>query len=350
MTGLVAPGERSDGVFATLSAVGVPYRLCSHGKVALTAALDLLDATGNVLLPACIPAGVVGTLRARGVTPRFYRVQGDLQVAYADLLRRADSDTDALVVVHYFGIPQPRMDDLLDLAATINVPVIDDNSHAALSRRGDRLLGTEGTVGFTSLHKTLPVPNGAVLYGRGVDLPSNGAPAWSRTDLRFCAGRVLSRLPSLPHPDGRDGDGETDESDADTTDPQLIHERARVPLSPLTPPLLSRIDPERVVERRCASYRRWAALLDGVEGIEPLFGALPDGACPWMFPAICADPDAVLAALDGRGFVWPRLPPAVAGDPEYPVANACARRLVALPVGGVAPATIDRLAEAIGAV
>jgi hypothetical protein len=342
--GPVAAGGRSSGVFDALAGAGIDYRLCARGKGALAAALDLLDAGGNVLLPAAVPAGVPGAVRAAGAEPRFYRVRGDLQPAYADLLRRADRDTDALVVVHYFGVPQPRTDDLLALADAAGVPVVEDNSHAALSRRNGRLLGTEGTVGFTSLHKTLPVPNGAVLYGRGVDLPDAGAPEWSRADLRFCARRAFAALPSLPSPrSGLPGTGDDDRAD-DAADPAAIHERNREPLSPLTPPLLARIDPGAVVERRRAGYRRWATRLEGVAGVAPLFDALPDGACPWAFPAVCADPDRVRAALGGRGFGWPRLPPAVDGAPDYPAANACARRLVALPVG-VERATIDRLAD-----
>lgn len=344
--GLVAARGRSGGVFDALAGAGVDYRLCARGKGALAAALGLLDAGGNVLLPAAVPAGVPGAVRAAGAEPRFYGVRDDLQPAYADLLRRADRDTDALVLVHYFGVAQPRTGDLLALADAADVSVVEDNSHAALSRRNGRLLGTEGTVGFTSLHKTLPVPNGAVLYGRGVDLPDGGAPGWSRADLRFCARRALAALPSLSLPSGLPGTASDDPGDAPdgAVDPAAIHERDREPLSPLTPPLLARIDPGAVVERRRAGYRRWAARLEGVAGVAPLFDALPDGACPWAFPAVCADPGRVRAALGGRGFGWPRLPPAVAGNPDYPTANACARRLVALPVG-VDRATIDRLAD-----
>lgn len=355
---LIAARGRSGGVFDVLAGAGVDYRLCARGKGALAAALALLDADGNVLLPAAVPAGVPGAVRARGVEPRFYRVRGDLQPAYADLLRRADADTDALIVVHYFGVPQPRTDDLLALADAAGLPVVEDNSHAALSRRRGRLLGTEGTVGFTSLHKTLPVPNGAVLYGRGVDLPEGGTTAPSRADLGFCVRRALAAFPSLPRTswpslrstggaaesDARATPNATDSGPDPAPDPATVHERDREPLSPLTPPLLARIDAGAVVERRRAGYRRWADRLDGVAGVEPLFDALPDGACPWAFPAVCTDAGAVRAALGGRGFSWPRLPPAVAGNPDYPAANACARRLVALPVD-VAPDTIDRLAD-----
>ena len=341
------------GVLGTLADAGVPYRLCSYGKVALGAALDALDATGNVLLPACIPHGVVGPILARGLEPRFYRVRRDLQPRYLDLVRRIDGETAALLVVHYFGVSQPRFDAVASLARSVGVPVIDDNSHAVLSRRNGRLLGTSGTFGFASLHKSLPVPNGAVLYAAdsaaldGVEFPTR----WTAADLRYCAGRTAGRLPSLPSPPpflpSPSDDGESPV--AATPDPLDTYAEARVPLSPLVPRLLRRLDPERIVARRRAAAARWANRLDGVAGVQPLYDEpLAEEVCPWAYPVVCDDPDAVVGALDGRAFVWPRLPPSVAGDGDYPVANEYARRLVALPAGqDLGPEGVDDLADAL---
>src|SRR5262249_42277412 len=44
-----------------------------------------------------------------GFDPRFYAVRGDLTIDEDDLGRRLESEPGPLLVIHYFGVPQPGL-------------------------------------------------------------------------------------------------------------------------------------------------------------------------------------------------------------------------------------------------
>lgn len=111
-------------------------------------------------------------------------------------------------------------------------------------------------------------------------------------------------------------------------------------MSRLTLAYLSGLDPVRAVSRRRARYREWLAVLDDVEGVDPVFESLSTGVCPWRFPVVCADPMRLLATLSTHvagAFTWPTLPDGV-GPRAYPTATRLSRTLVTLPVHQSIPA------------
>ena len=65
--------------------------------------------------------------------------------------------------------------------------------------------------------------------------------------------------------------------------------------------LLRRVSSQRIVTQRRAHYTALQAGVDGLAGARPLHAALPDGACPWMFPLVVDDADAVFARLHREG-------------------------------------------------
>lgn len=343
-----------------------PY---GYGKGAFADALRALDlpAGSNVLLPALVPRRLPEPIRAAGLEPRFYRVRSDLRPDLGDLRERVDGDSAALVAVQYFGFPQPAFDDLAAVAAERGLALVDDSSHGALSERDGRPLGSLGDVGFASLYKLFPVPNGAVLYlGAGVDAPAR-SPAASLTaaDYRYAAasavesvanrapvgGRLLrapvSAATLLSRVAGRSG-GSGAEAERNDGDAEADWD---VPTSRLTVAALSRTDRSLVISRRRARYREWLELFERVDGAEPVFDGLPRGVCPWAFPVVCRDPVRILRPLRGRvagAYAWPTLPREV-HPRRYPTAERLSRTLVTLPVHqSIGDGRIPRLAGVFG--
>lgn len=329
---------------------GHPY---GYGKGAFAAALRGLDlpSGASVLLPALVPHRLPEPVRAAGLEPRFYRVRDDLRPDVDDLCDRVD-DAAALVGVQYFGFPQSAFGALREVADDEGLVLVDDGSHGALSEHGGRPLGAHGDVGFASLHKLLPVPNGAVLYGGsgfdgGVDsLGRSVASGVTPADYLY-ASRTTARAVRERAPRG----GRLLESPLSAATLAGRHLRRRgsshetgrpwdVPMSRLTLAYLSGFDPVRAVSRRRARYREWLAVLDDIEGVDPVFESLPTGVCPWRFPAVCADPMRFLATLSTHvagAFTWPTLPDGV-GPRAYPTATRLSRSLVTLPVHQSIPA------------
>ena len=326
-------------------------------------ALDV-DAGENVVLPAAVPHAFVEPFRELGVEPRYHRVTDDLGADRDHLADRIDDDTAAVVLVHYFGFANPDADAIRGVAVDAGVPVVEDNSHAALSAPGGRLLGTESAFGFSSLHKTLPVPDGAVLFtdgSRPVDHPLLGvADRPSLADARFLAESVAGVAARAPGTAGvarlaraLGGSGESGgDDDAPEESPSLAdrtprpyesmrtYQASKRRLSWLTARLLSHTSPESVVAPRREGYERWATALDTA----PLYDLEP-GVCPWMAPVLVGDALALARRVPGA-FAWPRLPRDVAGEGAFPVANDLARSLLALPVAR--PERVPALASVVG--
>ncbi|SFL34461.1 DegT/DnrJ/EryC1/StrS aminotransferase family protein [Halogranum rubrum] len=330
---------------------------CGAGKVIVRAILDSLGGNpgDNVVLPAAVPHGLVEPFRERGVEPRYHRMTQRFGADLDDLITRIDEDTIAVVLVHYFGFEQPDAAAIREIAADAGVPVVEDNSHAALSAPGGRLLGTTDAFGFTSLHKSLPVPNGAVVFSESttaLDDSSFGvADRPSLTDACFLTNWITN--PSLqqsetthePRPEiARSNPASGDCEETTWPAPPTPYESMRAyaaddePLSWLTAKLLSVLSAESIVHRRRDGYERWSATLDTA----PMYDLTP-GVCPWIFPVVVDD--ALQRAREvPDAFVWPRLPRDVTPD-DFPVATDLARSVLALPVDR--PNQIARLASAV---
>lgn len=375
MNGALIPGEPTpslgslvrrpeEDVFAYMRRYGATRcRLSTSGKAALGRALDLVgcERGDNVLLPAVVPHGVPKPLRARGLHPRYYPVTRELRPDLAAVRERLDRDTVVILAVDYFGFPQPDLDALLDIGDDAGVPIVEDNAHGALSTADGRLLGTHGHVGFTSLHKTFAVRNGAVLFVNDVDAvtPDAGAVRNDVNRVSDAAGAITDEVhastnevvaatdgagPSVPpgrvappsiadatyeaeewlhaacrrHPPLRrivctlgsalrNGQGDAaHEKDAaadgrggDRDDDTAVSDRswATDPVSWTAVRHLSRTDPTSTIGVRRAVYGRWLEELSIVDGVDPLFPELPRGVCPWRCPVFADEPERLLAQL-----------------------------------------------------
>lgn len=330
------------------------YSFYGYGKVAARDGIDALletrpDAT-NVVLPAYLPYGIVEPFREAGLEPRYYGCDRTLRPDVNRIEEILDSSTLAVMFVHYFGQPRSReeIDAIRDLAAAHDAYTIDDNAHSALSTLDGQLLGTFGDIGITSLHKTLPVPNGAVLFLGNDDLPKDALTRsavrgrYTKADYRYC-GRSFERLASVRpgfertlsmlrrvrdrRSNGANGRVRAAAIEAEPeADPREIYESTKVPMSRLSMRVIDRTDPLEAIATRRANYRRWDRRVRELDGVEPVFESLAPGACPQYYPAIVDDPDD-LGALSEVGKPWPPLPFEIRDDERFETENDLSTRL-----------------------
>lgn len=342
-------GRPADSAWRRLTAGAEWWLPYGSGKAALR---DGLDAVGcgpesNVILPAYIPRGVLQPIRELGAEPRLHGIQRDLTPTIEDIEEAIDEKTAAILVVNYFGFPQSTFDAIHEIASDWGAVVIDDNAHAPLSREGSQLLGTRGSVGFTSLRKGFPVPDGAFLYldaevASAIE-PSTYARIRSTPTLRDSIDVLSSLLRrndlTAPLPERalrvrQSGPtGQTNGQSSGWKTARNTYEQAKQPMSALSAHVVKRIPAEKIVDARRRVYRAW---LDGITDMEPVFGDLPNAVCPQYCPMLASDPASAVTALDAAGVggvhTWPPLPTEVRTDDEFATSRWLADHLLTLPV------------------
>ncbi len=288
----------------------------------------LKTASGDhVLLPDLICDVMVQPAERLGLEVRFYRSDPLRPVTAGDLAPHVDSRTRAVLVIHYFGFPQPVAE-----AATFcrarGIPLIEDVSQGFLSADPDGPLGRTGDAALFSFRKTLALPHGAgllvaddrlraALLARVPRLPAPRRDLWrfvgkqiDRTLLGGQAERLLDGARTFlraTSPSGPDRVGPPD-----PFEPCLVRpsEAARW--------LVRHRDLAAETRRRRWAYarllERWAS--EALPG-RPLT-TLPPGCVPYAFPVHpepgqeAAEAAAGLVALGLPAEPWPRPPHQVA--------------------------------------
>jgi dTDP-4-amino-4,6-dideoxygalactose transaminase len=95
----------------------------------------------------------------------------ELTIDPQDIARRVTPRTKAIIVMHYAGYPC-RMREILSLAESFNIPVIEDAAHAPGSSLDGRLIGTWGTIGCFSFfsNKNISTGEGGMLVTNRDDI------------------------------------------------------------------------------------------------------------------------------------------------------------------------------------
>lgn len=128
----------------------------------------------KVLLPAYIGwssregSGVYDPIHELEATPVFYRVSDRLEVDAQHVMAQIISHKpQLLILIHYFGFPDPNAALLADFAHKHGIPVLEDEAHAMLSDVVGGICGRWGDAAIYSLHKLLPFPDGGALVLNG---------------------------------------------------------------------------------------------------------------------------------------------------------------------------------------
>ena len=341
------------GIDAFISAhTDCNFAFYRSGKWAFRDALDAIRASANgetVILPSYVPHAIVEPIYHAGLTPIHYRIKSTLHPDFDHLTSLVDHSTLAIVSVGYFGHPQPTwvLDRIRTLCDEYNSVLIDDAAHCALSIGNDGLGGTAGSIGFSSLHKFFPIPDGAVLYVTDDMLSaslsrSNIASQLSGEDLRFLLDTVLTRVIDSfsSHFPQNTHEISTPSQDSDT---KAIYSRSKGSMSLLSREILRRVDLETVTKRRRANYQTWDEIISNQSDIASLYTNLEMGAVPLYYPAIVGDPTNSFKKV---GQPWPPLPNTVKGNNQFPVANDLSTHLYTFPVHqGLRPEDIETVVK-----
>ncbi len=155
--------------------LGCEIVACSSGTAALHLALLALELQhgDEVLVPAFTWPSTAHVIVQAGLVPVFVDVDADTLCVTADAMRRAVGPrTRAILPVHLFGATAP-MRDLLELAASHQLRVIEDAACSIGSRVDTGAWsGTVGDIGCFSLHprKTITTGEGGLLATRDATL------------------------------------------------------------------------------------------------------------------------------------------------------------------------------------
>ncbi|MFC0250914.1 DegT/DnrJ/EryC1/StrS family aminotransferase [Massilia consociata] len=298
-------------------------RLVTSGRVAIALALREMGVGpgDKVLVPAWHSPSMVPPVLWRGATPVFYKVGPDAAVDLADIAAKADG-ARALMVTHYFGFHQ----DLAPLRALCDahgLKLLEDCAHCFIGEYRGLPVGSFGDFAIASSMKFFPIYEGGALVSSrhrldDVGLRSAGPGFEAKIALNslekgFAYGRLRPVQAALWFPlriksalwgllKSRRAPGAAalapDSSDSSFDfDPRWIDKRS----SFFARAMLRLVSPGRVAALRRAHYLQLDCGLRGMPGVRPLFPALPDGVCPWVFPLVASDPEQVFARLQAAG-------------------------------------------------
>jgi dTDP-4-amino-4,6-dideoxygalactose transaminase len=346
---------------------GAPACMVTSGRVAIGLALRALrvDAGDTVLVPAYHSPSMIPPVHWCGAQVVFYRVHADTSVDIDDVAAKIAARTDgrvkAIMATHFFGVPQ----DLAPLRALCDrhgIGLIEDCAHCFFGERNGVQIGSTGDYAIGSSMKFYPIYEGGCLVShrhpldarlRAAGAGFEAKAALGALEASFAYGRMGGLRAALALPlraksvlwgalksRGRKAGGAAGEaavslapSSSDSSfsfDPRWADKRSSW-FSRLTMRYASRA---RIVARRRSHYLALQQALAGLPGCRPLFAALPDGACPWVFPLLAERPEALFEHLHAAGVpmvrfgatLWP-------GVDETVCANSVAlgRRLIAFP-------------------
>jgi dTDP-4-amino-4,6-dideoxygalactose transaminase len=285
-----------------------------------------------------------------GFTPRFYRLRGDLSVDEDHLARCLDEAPGPVLVIHYFGFAQPGTARIAALCRANGVPLIEDCSHAFLSRCDGRPVGSAGDAATFSLYKTFGTSDGGSLrFGGAFASLRRPRVAWS-AQWGSIRRRWRDRAP-IAHAE------ETIRARfvrRNATARRRIFEdpwHAERGVSQLSLALIERHDPVRIIARRRSNYERLDALLRDAAGYRPVSASLSREICPLYLPLFIrnrARAFVTLFAARVEPFIFGMFHhPAMAPD-DFPESRTMRDDILCLPVHqDLGDADVDRVASLV---
>jgi dTDP-4-amino-4,6-dideoxygalactose transaminase len=153
--------KRLEQQFADVLGVKYVYA-CSSGTAAIHAAVAAVDPEpGDEIVTSPITdMGALTPILYQGAIPVFAEVDPETWNVTAETIEPCLSTrTKAIIATHLFGNPC-QMDEIMDLAGSRGVPVIEDCAQAFLAQHQDRFVGTIGKIGCFSLQQSKHITAG----------------------------------------------------------------------------------------------------------------------------------------------------------------------------------------------
>lgn len=333
-------------------------RLVTSGRIAIALALrEMGVGPGHeVLVPAYHSMSMIPPVMTLGATPVFFRLRADASVDLDDVAAKIMPATRAIMVTSYFGFPQDlaRIRAFCDLHG---ISLLEDCAHCFFGEHAGRPVGSWGDYAIASSMKFFPIYEGGALVSarHALSTPTlahagagfEGKAALNALEHSFAHGRLpLLRMALwLPlkakslvwgmikrrAPAGAPSLTPSSSDSSYEFDPRWLDKES----SAWSRFVLRRASHARIVSARRANYRYLEQATAGLPGVRPLFASLPDGACPWLFPLLVDEPEALLARLQAAGVpmtrfaetLWPGVDASVCAN-----SARLSRSVIAFPV------------------
>jgi len=326
-----------------------------QGRYAIYLICQLLHigAGDEVIVPAYNCGAEVDPFVWAGAKVIFYRIDNRAAIDMEDIIRRVTPSTRLIYVTHFFGWPQ----EIIDLAKWCKKKglfLVEDCAQALFSKGYNNTIGRVGDAAIYSLVKSLPLPDGGALVLKNNNL-------WKETKtLRPPRHRTIFRnsLPLLkkwfmhknkfwqdyeftrklltkswlrrPIDQNQDCEIRRELPKSNYFDGQKIDWS----ISRLSKGILSKTDPDKIVEIRRRNYQRLHETLRNTNCVQLLFDDLPNDVCPLSFPVFVKDRTRWCNALEDKGIPaggWPSYHRGFDWK-EFPEARHLKNDLLTLPV------------------
>jgi perosamine synthetase len=228
-----------------------------------------------------------------GLQVSFYAIRPDLSVDAEELIRTVGANRGLIVIVHYFGFPQPELSFIAEECRSRHWILIEDCAQALFSRDGERPLGFEAPFSIFSLKKTLPLIDGGALQINTKHIDSSllrflPEPSDKDPGLVFYAeaakAQIATRWPNLTGIarwiSGRKA-----------IDPEELRpcgatpiDRRRRAMSKLSQNIAAVSNPIEIIRLRRRNYKLLEERFQRISGFCSIFDGLGPGICPLSLP------------------------------------------------------------------
>lgn len=154
--------------------LGVKYALMVNSGT--SALITSLTAVGvgpgdEVIVPGYTYISTAAAVMAAGAVPVIAEIDDSLGLDPSDLERKITPHTKAVVPVHMRGVPA-RLDDIVDIARSHKLKIVEDACQCVGGSYKGRRVGTYGDVGAWSLNffKTITTGEGGLVYTNDRDI------------------------------------------------------------------------------------------------------------------------------------------------------------------------------------
>ncbi len=147
--------------FAELLGVKYAYA-CSSGSAAVHTAIAAIDPEpgDEIITTSITDMGALTPILYQGAIPRFVDVDPVTLNVTAETIEKGLTDrTKAIIVTHLFGNPS-NMTEILELANSRGIPVIEDTAQAFLAQHNGQYAGAMGAIGCFSLQQGKHITTG----------------------------------------------------------------------------------------------------------------------------------------------------------------------------------------------